>query len=143
MGPDTLGIFIPIIAVFMSLLIPIVYTITDYRRRRDIIEAHHKERLAAIERGTDIPPLPDSFYQPIQRRPPRGDSGLLPGLIWMFVGIGLFVALAAITGGDEGVQYFALIPAGVGLAYLIHYFVEGRKRPPQAPATPDEVTGSR
>ena len=74
MGPDTLGVFIPIIAIFMSLMIPIIYTITDYRRRRDIIEAHHKERLAAIERGTDIPPLPESFYQPIQRRPPRRTS---------------------------------------------------------------------
>ncbi|MFO1394616.1 MAG: DUF6249 domain-containing protein [Steroidobacteraceae bacterium] len=139
MGPDSLGVFIPIIAVFMSLLIPIVYTITDYRRRRDIIEAHHKERLAAIERGTDIPPLPDSFYQPIQRRPPRGDSGLLPGLVWLFIGIALFVALGAVVGGNIG--YFGLIPAGVGLAYLIHYFVEGRKRTP-APAAPNDVTGS-
>ena len=43
MTPDVLGIFIPIIAIFMSLLIPIVYAITDYRRRRDIVEAHHKE----------------------------------------------------------------------------------------------------
>lgn len=126
MGPDTLGVFIPIIAIFMSLLIPIIYTITDYRRRRDIIEAHHKERLAAIERGTDIPPLPESFYQPIQRRPPRGDSGLLPGLVWLFIGIALCIALGQVVGHDIG--YFGLIPAGVGLAYLIHYFVEGRKR---------------
>ena len=37
MGPDTLGVFIPIIAIFMSLLIPIIYTITDYRRRRSSI----------------------------------------------------------------------------------------------------------
>ena len=124
----------------MSLLIPIVYTIMDYRRRRDIVEAHHKERLAAIERGVDIPALPESFYQPISRRPSRTGSTLLPGLIWLFVGIALFIALSAVAG--HGVSYFGLIPAGIGLAYLIYHFVEGRKLPP-APGAPGEVKGSR
>ena len=62
----------------------------------------------------------------IQRRPPRGDSGLLPGLVWLFIGIALCIALGQVVGHDIG--YFGLIPAGVGLAYLIHYFVEGRSR---------------
>ena len=132
MGPDSLGVFIPIIAVFMSLLIPIVYTITDYRRRRDIVEAHHKERLAAIERGMEIAPLPDSFYQAF--KPARRSSYLLPGLVWLFVGIGLFIALGAVAG--ENVRYFGLIPAGVGAALLIYYFVEGRKLPPGGPTPP-------
>src|SRR5512139_192744 len=98
MRADVVGVFIPIIAIFMSLLIPIVYAITDYRRRRDVVEAHHRERLAAIERGVDIPPLPESFYNPIQRgRRPRH---LLVGLVWTFVGIGLFIALGAVAGED-------------------------------------------
>ena len=78
MDDDTLGIMIPLLAIFMSLLIPIVYAIVDYRRRRDVVEAHHKERLAAIERGMDIPALPESFYNPYQRRP----RTLLLGMIW-------------------------------------------------------------
>jgi hypothetical protein len=123
----------------MSLSIPIVYTIMDYRRRRDIVEAHHRERLAAIERGVDIPPLPESFYQPISRRPPRTGSSLLPGLIWLFIGIAVFVALGAIANRDVG--SLGLIPAGIGLAYLIHYAVEGRKQFPAADA-PGEVKGS-
>lgn len=139
MDEDTLALLIPIVAIVMSLLIPIVYTITDYRRRRDIVEAHHRERLAAIERGVDIPALPESFYQPISRRPPRTGSTLLPGLVWLFVGIALFVALGVVAG--EAVRYFGLIPAGVGLAYLIHYAVEGRKQVPSAGA-PGEVKGS-
>ncbi len=61
---DAVAVLIPVIAIVMSLLIPIVYAIVDYRRRRDIVEAHHKERLAAIERGMDIPALPESFYNP-------------------------------------------------------------------------------
>jgi hypothetical protein len=142
MNEDAIAVFIPIVAIVMSLSIPIVYTIMDYRRRRDIVEAHHRERLAAIERGIDIPPLPESFYQPISRRPPRTDSTLLPGLIWFFVGVTLFVALWSVA--RESWSYFGLIPAGVGLAYLIYYAVEGRKRVPEADTTgaTGEIKGS-
>jgi hypothetical protein len=122
MGPDSLGVLIPIIAVFMSLLIPIVYAITDYRRRRDIVEAHHKERLAAIERGMEIPPLPEAFFKPLEKNDrPRH---LLTGMIWLFVGIGVGVFLYTVAGDD--VAAIGLIPAGVGLAFLVYYFVEGR-----------------
>ena len=98
MSEDVVAVFIPIIAIFMSLLIPIVYAIVDYRRRKDVVEAHHRERLAAIERGTDIPPLPDSFYNPWQRN--RRPRTLLTGMIWFFVGIGLFIALGKVAGDD-------------------------------------------
>ena len=122
MTPEILGIFIPIIAIFMSLLIPIVYQITDYRRRRDIVEAHHKERMAAIERGMEIPPLPDSFFSALDgsKRPRH----LLTGMVWFLIGVALFLALGAVAG--DQVRYFGLIPAGVGLAFLIYYVVEGR-----------------
>jgi hypothetical protein len=123
MSEDVIALFIPITAIFMSLLIPIVYAIVEYRRRRDIVEAHHAERMAAIERGMDIPPLPESFYQGIQRgKRPRY---LLAGLVWFFIGMGIFIALNAVA--DRSVAYFGLIPAGVGLAFLIFYMVEGRK----------------
>jgi hypothetical protein len=122
MGPDSLGVLIPIIAVFMSLLIPIVYAITDYRRRRDIVEAHHKERIAAIERGMEIPPLPEAFFKPLEKNDrPRH---LLTGMIWLFVGIGVGVFLYTVAGDD--VAAIGLIPAGVGLAFLVYYFIEGR-----------------
>ena len=121
MDDDTLGIMIPLLAIFMSLLIPIVYAIVDYRRRRDVVEAHHKERLAAIERGMDIPALPESFYNPYQRRP----RSLLWGMIWFFVGIALVISLGRVAGED--VMYFGLIPTGSGLAYLLYYAIEGRK----------------
>src|SRR5512135_1519567 len=128
MTPDVIGVFIPIVAIIMSLSIPIVFAIVDYRRRRDIVEAHHKERLAAIERGMELPPLPESFYQSF--KPARRSSYLLPGLVWLFVGIGLFIALGAV---------FGEIPAGVGAALLIYYFVEGRKLPPGGPSTPPQA----
>ena len=132
MSEDAIAAFIPITAIVMSLLIPIVFQIVDYRRRRDVVEAHHRERMAAIERGMDIPPLPESFYQPFQRgRRPRH---LLVGMVWLFVGIAIFISLGAVAGHD--VQYFGLIPAAVGLAYLLYYLIEGRHEQPE-PVVPD------
>ena len=125
MNEEVVAVFIPIVAIIMSLSIPIVFAIVDYRRRRDIVEANHKERLAAIERGMELPALPESFYQSI--KPARRSSYLLPGLVWLFVGIGIFIALGAIAGED--VRMLGLIPAGVGLALLIYHFVEGRRLP--------------
>jgi hypothetical protein len=132
MDEDVVAVFIPIVAIIMSLSIPIVYAIVDYRRRRDIIDAHHKERMAAIDRGMELAPLPESFYQSL--KPARRSSYLLPGLVWLFIGVGLFVALGAVAGED--VRYFGLIPAGVGAALLIYYFVEGRKLPPAGGSPP-------
>jgi hypothetical protein len=128
MNEDAVAVFIPIVAIIMSLGLPMVFAWIDYRRRRDIVDAHHRERLAAIERGMEIPPLPEAFYSPIRK---RRSSYLLPGMIWTFVGTGLFIALGAVV--REDVRYFALIPIGVGLAYLVYYFVEGRKLLPDRP----------
>jgi len=123
MNVDAIAVFIPIVAIVMSLSIPIVYAITDYRRRRDIVEAHHKERLAGIERGMEIPPLPEAFFKPLGRvERPRH---LLTGMIWLFVGIAVFLFLGAVA--DSSVAFLGLIPAGIGAAFLIYYFVEGRK----------------
>jgi hypothetical protein len=119
MNEDVVAVFIPIIAIAMSLGIPIVWRLTDFRRRQAIIEAFHKERMAAIERGMDLAPLPDNFLNPLAT--PRH---LLTGMVWFFIGLTLFVALRAVAGED--VSYFGLIPAGVGVAFLIYYAVEGR-----------------
>jgi hypothetical protein len=134
MNEELVAVFIPIVAIVMSLSIPIVYAIVDYRRKRAIVEAHHKERLAAIERGMDIPALPESFYNP--PAPLRRNRTLLVGMIWFFVGIGLTVALGQVVG--DGVMYFGLIPTGVGLAFLLYYAIEGRKEKPRV----DEVAGA-
>ena len=126
MDEDIVAVFIPIVAIVMSLAIPIVFAIVDYRRRRDIVEAHHKERMAAIERGMELPPLPDAYFQsPRSDRRPRY---LLAGMIWLFIGLALLVALWQIAG--DQVAYFALIPVGVGAALLLYYLIEGRKQRP-------------
>jgi hypothetical protein len=122
MNEDVVAVFIPIVAIIMSLSIPIVFAIIDYRRRRDIVESFHKERMAAIERGMEVPPLPDQVFDSVKR--PRH---LLIGMVWLFIGLGSMVFFASIVADEPGVKFLGLIPAGIGLAYLIYYFVEGRQ----------------
>ena len=122
MNEEVVAVFIPIVAIVMSLLIPIIFQITDYRRRRDIVEALHKERMASIERGIEPKPLPEELLNPFRRN--RNPRFLLTGMIWLFIGIGIFVFLGAVAGED--VRWIGLIPGGVGLAYLLYHLIEGR-----------------
>src|SRR5438046_1841018 len=90
----TLALTIPIIAIVMSLAIPIVAIITDFAKRRKIYELHHKERLATIEKGVELPPLPVELIGAYPKGRPRY---LLRGLIWLFVGLGIMVVLFGFT----------------------------------------------
>jgi hypothetical protein len=115
---------IPIVAILSGVCVPsivlTVYLVLNYQRRRRMMELHHAERMAAIERGMELPPLPTEMHSGSRRR----STSLLPGLVWFFVGIGVMIAMRT-TGESEGM--IGLVPAGVGLAYLIYYFAEGRK----------------
>ena len=115
---------VAIVAILSGIGLPtavlLVYLVLTYRKRRYLMQLHHAERMAAIERGMELPPLPVELLEGSRRR----TTSLLPGLVWFFVGIGVMIAMRA-TGESEGM--IGLVPAGVGLAYLIYYFAEGRK----------------
>jgi uncharacterized protein DUF6249 len=115
------GIVFPIGGTFIAL---VVWLNLNYRKRRKLMELHHAERMAAIERGMEIPPLPIELIDG-RSVPKRRRTALLPGLIWFFVGLAV-VAGALSRGGEDMPVFLGLIPLGIGLAYLIYYFVEGR-----------------
>jgi hypothetical protein len=118
---ELIPLFAIVFAIGLPLSIPIIFAVLNYRKRKRLMELHHAERMAAIERGMEVPPLP---LELIDGRSSRRRSSLLPGLVWLFIGLALLIAMQSI-GEEEAV--FGLIPAGVGVAYLIYYFVEGRK----------------
>lgn len=132
-----LSLLIPIITVTVSLGALIVWIVAWYRRRMHEVDCRHRERMAAIEKGLELPP--DSVPQPTQI-PPRSRY-LLRGLIWLGVG------LAITFGGHDWLQApmggSGWIAVAVGAAYLIFYLVEGR-RPPvpkrEEPASGDDQT---
>lgn len=119
---ELIPLFGIVFAVGLPLSIPIVFAVLNYRKRRRLMELHHAERMAAIERGMDVPPLPLELIDGQSGR--RRRTSLLPGLVWLFVGLAVLISLGKI-GEEEAI--FGLIPTGVGLAYLIYYFFEGRK----------------
>lgn len=119
MAVELLALFIPIIGIVLGVTIAIVSIITSHRQKVQRNDMRHKERLAAIEKGLEIPP------DPVESENGKKTGGLRSGLIGLFVGIVLYFALNEVTGSD--VALFGLIPAAVGIANLLSYFLETRK----------------
>ena len=119
------GLLIGALAIVMGCAIPIVAITLDFIKRKRFMELAHQQRMAAIEKGIDLPPLSMALLEET-RGYRRRSSSLLRGLVWLFMGLGIMVALYA---RDEEFRkaVYGAIPAGVGLAYLIYYFAEGKK----------------
>jgi Domain of unknown function (DUF6249) len=124
MSYDALGalaLLIPILTVTLSLGALILWILVWHRRRVHDVDCRHKERMAAIEKGLELPP--ESLPQP-EQMPPRARY-LLRGLIWLGVGLAITFGVRDWFGPPMG--GYGWIAAAVGAAYLIFYFVEGRK----------------
>jgi hypothetical protein len=98
-------------------------------QRRALI---HRERLAAVEKGVELPPL----ELEVQRRAWNIQRILLlAGLIWVSLGVAAFVTLSALLASrandkleiPAGIQWIALAPVAIGLSHLVVYFV-GKKK---------------
>jgi hypothetical protein len=123
METETIAILIPIVAIVMSLSLAMVGLWLDYRRKSEIFALHHQERMAAIEKGMDVPPLPPELFHRAGRLP--GDY-LRRGLVWLLVGGAVTVAIYYEHGHGA---LFGLIPMAAGLANLIFFVAMPRLRP--------------
>jgi hypothetical protein len=136
METDQIAVFIPIVGIIMGIGIGMLALYLGYRKKRDIYELHHKERMAAIEKGIELPPLPVEFFRDgpdLGKRTPEGR--LRSGLVLLFVGAAIAYALSR-TAQNQWV--WGLIPASVGLANLLSYALTRKKpagggMPPEAP----------
>jgi len=121
-----MSLLIPILSITLSLAALIVWIIARHRREVQQLENRHRERMAAIEKGLELPPeAPLSSERPdrIGLRPAGASRYLLRGLVCVGVGLGV-----SLTGRDmEGLGSWGWIVVGVGAAYLIFYFVEARR----------------
>ena len=66
---EVIAVMIPIVAIVMGIGIGMLSLFLDYRKKREMFAMHHKERLTAIDKGMEVPPLPPEFFQDI---PPAG-----------------------------------------------------------------------
>jgi hypothetical protein len=121
MAIEQMALLIPILGIVLGVGVAVVAIIASHREKQKRAELRHRERLAAIEKGIELPPDPD-----VEIAPRKSASSLKSGLIYLLVGIVLYFALSEVAGDD--VALFGLIPAAVGLGSLISYFVEGRKK---------------
>lgn len=120
MDPQSIAVLIPIFGIVFGIGIAAVSIVASHQRKMQRHELRHKERLAAMEKGLELPPELEEPSEPNGKA-----SGLRSGLIGLGVGVVLYFALREVAGSD--VALFGLIPAAVGVAQLIYYFVEGRK----------------
>jgi hypothetical protein len=138
MSPDVIGVFVPIVAIVMGVGLAMLSEVTSYRRRSQALAQRHAERLAAIEKGVELPPDagdPDAQIELAKAlRPPRY---LLRGLVYGGIGAALVLSW---PGGDHPIRTVGWVLAAVGVAHVIYYAIEGRKeRRPQQP--PDQAAG--
>jgi hypothetical protein len=86
----------------------------------------HQERLAAIEKGVELPPVEREAYRislNVQR------LLLLFGLVWISVGVGFFLVFSTMLSHPTeatrdvpyGIQYAGVGMIGIGLSHLIAY----------------------
>jgi Domain of unknown function (DUF6249) len=129
-GINALALLIPILSIALSLAALIVWILMSHRRKVHELDCHHKERMAAIEKGLELPPEPLPQPAPM---PPRARY-LLRGLVWLGVGLALTFAVRDSFWADMG--GVGWIAVAIGAAYLIFYFVEGRKAVIAAPEAP-------
>jgi hypothetical protein len=122
MSPEIIGVSIPIVGIVFGVGVAIVAILVGHRQRAMRMELRHKERLAAMDKGLELPPeILDPSLDPANARPRH----LLRGLIWTFLGIALSAMLYNLAGDEEA--WIGAIPLSIGLGYLVFYFVEGRK----------------
>ena len=119
----TLSFALPIILTSLGIGVAVLAITLSYLKRKHIFTLYHQERMAALEKGVDLPPLPEALLTEDGRaRNPR--RLLLRGLVWLFIGLGIIIAVYNMS--NTRLALFGLIPAGIGLANLIYYAVAGK-----------------
>ncbi len=134
MSPDVIAVFVPIVAIIFGVAVAVVSIIGTHRQRMQRTELRHRERLAAIEKGLELPPDPPEQESTPARRPRH----LLRGLVFLFVGLALTAAFY--QNHSDGFPFlYGLIPVAAGIAYLLYYVIEGRHEVPRANGTPPDA----
>jgi hypothetical protein len=117
---EHMALMIPILGIVLGVAVAIIAIVASHREKLKRTELRHRERLAAIERGIELPPDPEPDVDA------RKGNSLKSGLTGLFIGVVLYFALREVA--DPAVALFGLFPAAFGVANLISYFVESRRK---------------
>ena len=128
MTSDVIGVFIPIVAIVFGIGMGMLSTWTEHKRRSQLLEQSHRERMAALEKGQPMPDIPMGLINgKAEDANPRNAPlrAMRTGITLLGIGIVLFFGLDRLTGGD--VSLFGLIPAVIGAANLVYAGLLARK----------------
>ena len=121
MDPGVIGVFIPIVAIVMGIGIGMLSIWSEHKRKSQLLEQNHRERMHAIEKGIELPPLPPNLVGMGMGNGPSTASAaksLRSGIMLVLIGVILFYAID-VAGGRDG-ALFGLHPAAVGDANLVY-----------------------
>jgi cadmium resistance protein CadD (predicted permease) len=126
MDPGVIGVFIPIVAIIMGISVAIVSIWSEHKRKAQLLEQNHRERMHAIEKGIELPALPPNLVG-MSNGPATASAAksLRSGIMLLLIGILLYFAIGT-AGGREG-SLFGLIPAAVGIANLVYAAIQWKK----------------
>ena len=126
MDPGIIAVFIPIVAIIMGIGIGMLAIWSEHKRKAQLLEQNHRERMHAIEKGIELPPLPPNLVG-MGNGPATASAAksLRSGIMLVLIGIVLYFAIG-MSGGQEG-ALFGLIPAAVGIANLVYAAIQWNK----------------
>lgn len=139
MNPGVIGAFIPIVAITLGIGIGSLAIWAEHKRKLELIDRLHRERMLALEKGVEPPALPPGMVGDLAAKPrsqivPRylWPRAMRNGLMLLFSGIVLYFAVD-VAGGHEG-ALFMLVPAALGFANLIYAAVIWKQEKDDPPA---------
>jgi uncharacterized membrane protein YhhN len=126
MDTENIAVFIPIVAIVMGIGIGMLAIWSEHKRKAQLLEQNHRERMHAIEKGIELPPLPANLVS-TSNGPSTASAAkaLRSGIMLTLIGILLYSAIYY-AGGHEG-ALFGLIPAAVGVANLVYAWILWQK----------------
>lgn len=115
---------LPALAIVLICLAPFVMVVLivffENKSKRTKQQQRYDLYMKSLELGQ---PLPDKMFEEPEK---KSSSRLQNGLVWLGVGIALFLMTFFID--NNGILYVGIIPAFVGLGILIAYFIEKPKK---------------
>ncbi len=120
MGIEHMALLIPIFGIVLGIAVAIVAIVASHREKVSRAEFRHRERIAALEKGIELPP------DPPEPEIDRKIGSLKNGVMGVLIGVVLYFAIREVA-ADASVALFGLIPAAIGVANLVSYFVEAKK----------------
>ncbi|MEO8019746.1 MAG: cysteine-rich outer membrane protein [Pseudomonadota bacterium] len=127
MDPGVIGVFIPIVAIVMGIGIGMMSIWSDHKRKSQILEQNHRERMHAIEKGLPLPPLPENLVSSNSNGPSTASAAksVRSGIMLLLIGIVLYFAIDTV--GAREAALFGLIPAAIGIANLVYAAIQWKK----------------